>query len=282
LALAIIFVKFKLDIKIIVIISLIFLLKTPVFAASVEISSVPGTIEKDQEFDVQINLSGAAANSINYLRGAFFLDSSPTSYFGYTFNHENSWYNGTPSPIDHSKFLQVSINSEGSFSGILKVKADLEDSAFKGAGTYKFKAGRYTASGGSIDWSNAMELFINAPSPTPTNVPTSAPSSTPNPTNTPKPTATSSPTSASTKTPSKSPVTPKVYGESNILGDSNMKVNSDSQNASPTPQDTKLLGENQKSIDLAKILIILGAAMIGGSALWIFIKTKKQRLNLHS
>ena len=61
-----------------------------------------------------------------------------------------------------------------------------------------------------------------------------------------------------------------------------MKVNSDSQNASPTPQDTKLLGENQKSIDLAKILIILGAAMIGGSALWIFIKTKKQRLNLHS
>ncbi|MBI4067070.1 hypothetical protein HY407_01700 [Candidatus Gottesmanbacteria bacterium] len=240
---------------------------SPIFAANVEISNVPSSLEKDQEFEIQVALSGAAANTNNYLRAAFFHDSSPTSYFGYTYNHENNWYNGKPSPIDPHKFLQISISSEGSYSGRLKIKADLEDSAFKGAGTYNLKVGRYTANDKSPEWSTPIALIINAPSPTPTPIPTSPPTATPKPTSTPKPPTSTPILSSPTKTitTAKVLISPSIYAESNILG----------EDATPTP-DMKFLSQ-QKSDNLAKILIGIGGLMILGAAVWIAVITKRQK-----
>lgn len=140
-----------------------------IYAASVELSGIPTSVEKDSEFEINTIVVGAASNTSNYLRVAFFAQSAATSYFGYTFNHLNEWYNGTPSPIDPHRFLQIQISEEGSWSGKLKAKVDLSSTFFKGGGTYSVKVGRYTAGGSSItDWSNENQILINAPIPTPT------------------------------------------------------------------------------------------------------------------
>lgn len=186
----------------------VFFLAPSSFAASLTISNIPSTIEKDQEVNVDVSLTGAAANTQNYLRVAFYSDSSPTSYFGYTWNHENSWYNGTPSPIDPHKFLQISVASDGTWNGSLKTKIDTDSSFYKGTGVYKLKVGRYTASGTSVtDWSSGVEVALNAPSPSPS--PTVSPTSTPLPTATKTPTSTKSPTPTKSHTPTKSPTTIK-------------------------------------------------------------------------
>src|SRR3990167_1291274 len=144
-----------------------------VFAATIfDAINVPKSLNEEEEFTVQVSISGAAANTTNYLRAAFYRESSPTSYFGYTFNHFDTWYNGSPSPIDPHQFLQIQIGPDGTWVGDLKSKADIASSAFKGSGDYFFKIGRYTASATSIssnNWSQATSVSISAtvPSPTP-------------------------------------------------------------------------------------------------------------------
>ncbi len=246
----------------------------------ISITSDKLTLLGDEEMNVSASPSGFTDGETIYIKGAFYQEGF-TNYFGFT-KYNDNWVKNGESTLNQR---QIKIRE---WDGYLTVKNDFTDSGYKGNGEYKFKVGfYYTTSGGnlsSVNWSsNSLSLNIIAPSPTQTPIPTSMPSSTPNPTNTPTPPT--SPPSPSTKLPlaTKTPVTPKVYGESNILGDSNVKVNSDSKNPSITPQDMKLQAENQKSIDLAKILIIVGVAMIGGSTLWLFIKTKRHKgLNLHS
>lgn len=257
------------------------------FAATIEISNLPSSIEKDQEFEIPVNLTGAAANTINYLRAAFYHESSTTSYFGYTFNHEQSWYNGKPPPIDPHKFLQISINPEGSFSGMLRIRTDIESSHFNGEGAYFLKVGRYTANGDTpSDWSNAVSLIIHAPSPTPSLAPTVKPTSAPAPTNTPKPssspnppTPTPIPTSSASKSSkqAKLGISPKVYGNTNLLsGREGSVLAQEDIKLSPTP-NIKLLTEKEKNDLLPIILISLGGMMIIGAALWIGIMTRKQK-----
>lgn len=257
------------------------------FAATIEISNLPSSIEKDQEFEIPVNLTGAAVNTINYLRAAFYHESSTTSYFGYTFNHEHNWYNGSPSPIDPHKFLQISINPEGSFSGMLRIRTDIESSHFNGEGAYFLKVGRYTANADTpSDWSNAVSLTIHAPSPTQSPTPTVKPTSIPAPTNTPKPSnppntqsSTTVPTSIPTKSsiPAKSVISPKVYGESNLLSGSEGSVLALGDiKLSPTP-NIKLLAKNEKNDMFPIILISLGGMMIIGAAVWIGIMIRKQK-----
>lgn len=179
-------------------------------AVTVSVDGVPASVNENQEFTINVSISSASANTTNYLRTAFYSESSPTSYFGYTFNHLGEWYNGSPSPIDPHKFLQIEINSEKLWSGELKVKIDSSNKYFNGNGNYYFKVGRYTASGTSVsDWSNSFPVNINAPTPTFTPIPTSALTPTPIETVTPtkKPTNTLTPTPKSSNGQNVSPKT---------------------------------------------------------------------------
>lgn len=203
--------------------SIIFSSPGLVFAAIVEFSGTQSSFQKEQEAVIDVKISGAAANTLNYLRAAFYPDST-TSYFGYTFNHLSEWYNGA-SPIDPKKFLQIQISGEGTWSGQLKIKPDISSTYFKGNGSYLLKVGRYTANGTSVtDWSASTEVTIIGvdPTPTPTNTPapqpTNAPTSTPTPSK--KPTPTPLKISPSSITPSVSSSSPRfLSSDSAVLGE---------------------------------------------------------------
>lgn len=165
---------------------------SPIFAADISFSNSPPTIQKDQEVVIDVSLSGAASNTVNYIRAAFYHADSPTSYFGQVFNHQNTWYNGTPSPIDAKQFLEVQVNNDGAWSGQLKIKVDTDSSYFKGNGQYFLKVGRYTASATSVsNWSSPSQIEIQGVQPSPTL--TTKPAPTEKPTNTPKPIKTPTP-----------------------------------------------------------------------------------------
>lgn len=289
----------------------IFLLYPPfvesVFAVAVNVSNVPASVSEDQEFTVSVSVTGAASNTNNYLRGAFYSDSAPSSYFGYTFNHLGTWYNGTPSPIDPHQFLEIQIGSDGSWSGEVRVKSDTSSNYFGGSGNYYFKVGRYTANGTSISpWSNSNLLTINAPTPTPTlaltpiptntptptpspaatATPTKTPTSTPKPANTPTPTKTPTPTPSRTPTPTLKPLTSPILGlvgvssSSPILGESTQSA----LIISPTDVMSKkdvLVSNKSKSPNnnFQKILMFIGVVFIAICAVLTIREVKKRKLS---
>lgn len=146
-------------------------------------SNAPSSVEGEEAFEVDVSLLSAPKNQTYYLRAAFY-EEGQTQYFGYTFNHENNWHN---SPSEHTKFFKVSTGDGGEWIGKLKARADLEASAFNGAGDYLFKIGRYTE-GGSLSWSDNTATITITVSPTPT--PTPTPTITPTPSLTINPTPT--------------------------------------------------------------------------------------------
>lgn len=224
----------KYFLPIIISVYLLLLLATPVYAATVGLSNVPASTNDEQEFAVAVTVSGAAANTTNYLRAAFYSEVAPTSYFGYTFNHLGNWYNGSPSPIDPHQFLQIQIGADGTWSGELKAKVDTEDSDFKGSGNYNFKVGRYTASGTSVsDWSASSLVSITITTPSPSPSPSPSPTSSPN-------AKSPSPTPKSTKTLAKSP-SPNPQAQSSktqsaaVLGSKLESTPTATPSASPLP-----------------------------------------------
>jgi hypothetical protein len=292
-----------------ILILLLFCLAVPktVFAVTVEVNNAPTSLNDEQEFIVSVSVSGASSNTNNYLRGAFYSDTSPTSYFGYTFNHLNNWYNGSPSPIDPHQFLQIQIGSDGSWSGEVKVKPDISSSNFTGSGSYSFKIGRYTANGTSVSkWSQPNSLSINTTDSTATPVPTSVPTNTPTPTKTPTPTPTTKPSpTPKTPTPTKIPTpTPIKLGPTvlpiliandvqestkealptSILGES---TESAASNISPTdnpkikisPPEKKTTAFESSSGNLSKILIGIGVIFVISCGILAFrgyIKSRKE------
>lgn len=212
-----------------------------VFAVDIETSNFPPNINQEEETIFDVKISGAQSNTLNYLRGAF--KSGTSSYFGYTFNHNNEWFNGSPS--DPKKFLQIQINADGGWEGQLRVKPDIADSAFKGNGIYSFKVGRYTENGSAVStWSEdfSVELTGNEPTPTITPTPTKAPTPTkvPTPTklNTPTPTIkiTASPTQQASPTY-------KIVNEKLTIN-KEVEKNSSSSSETSTFVNKSVLGEN--------------------------------------
>ncbi len=168
---------------------------SPVLAASMSlsVSGIPPVIDQFQEFEVGVTLlCGSCADS--YLRPVLYP--SGTKYFGYAKNNSGTWTNvpgGSCTEyfrIDSDEFV------EGSWSGKLNVKADVESPYYDGPGEYFFKIGRYTASCGSPSlWSSETSIAITGPSPTNTPTPTTGVTSTP----TPVPTEASAPASTDTQ-----------------------------------------------------------------------------------
>ncbi len=119
------------------------------------IGNVPAKVDENGNFTVNVNLSvSGQAGSSYYLRAAFSHPTTPTSYFGYTKNNAGNWYNGTPSPLDHTQFYRVTLDSNASWIGTIEIKPDPLSSNYKGTGSYNFKVGRYTATGSGPTWSD--------------------------------------------------------------------------------------------------------------------------------
>lgn len=106
-----------------------------------------------------LSLSGQAGSSY-YLRAEFASVNPSSSYFGYTLNNAGVWYNGTPTPIDHTKYYKVTLDQNNSWSGTLNIKLDLASSAYKGTGTYNFKVARYTSGGSLTQSDNILTVVI--------------------------------------------------------------------------------------------------------------------------
>ncbi len=133
----------------------LFLFSATSASAAFTISGTPDTIDENGNFTVNVNLSvSGQVGSTYYLRAAFSHPTTPTSYFGYTKNNTGNWYNGTPTPIDHTQFYRVTLDSNASWIGTIEVKPDPASSAYKRAGGYNFKVGRYTAAGSGPTWSD--------------------------------------------------------------------------------------------------------------------------------
>ena len=174
-------------------------------ATSISFSSIPATIDQSQEFEADVALICTGCTSDSFIRGVFYP--SGTSYFGYTQNNTGMWINASGSSC--SEYFKIASTDlvEGSWSGKIKFKPDIENSFYSNPGEFLFKIGRYTGSCGTPTWSSEKTITITGPTATPTNtpVPTNTPTNTPVPTttNTPIPTKTSTPTS--TPTPKATP-----------------------------------------------------------------------------
>lgn len=150
-----------------------FLVFPNTISAKIEIyySTPSASIQSDQEFSLDVTISGATDTSEYYLRGAFSAPST-TNYFGLTQHGSGQWIS---SGSNYQLFPKIIGNQTLS----LKFKPDPSHTGFHGSGEYHFKIGRYTPSG-SLTWSEQVaEITIIAPSPTPTPTPTVIPSNTP-------------------------------------------------------------------------------------------------------
>lgn len=188
--------------------------------------SIPQTsIAEDQEIEATVNLSlQNQGNKIYYLEGAFKREGG-TNYFGQTWN-DTDWVGYSSTNADKS-LKSITTTSEGSWSGVLKIKLDTTSSQLTGSGNYILKINRFTSSGSSPTASDneaTLAVIVNSTptptaTPTPTNTPTPTPTSTPTPTKSPTPTKTPTKTPTSTSQPSPSSTSnPKI--PSSILGTS--------------------------------------------------------------
>lgn len=262
----------------------LFIFPSRVFAAAPNITSYPSSINIDTSFKLNVEMTGLSSNTLYRLR--IVLASTGTSnYFGSTFNGTD-WYNGTPSPIDYSKFLTITTDANGEWQGEITGKVESSDSNYNGIGpgTYDLKVGRYTQSGSTATWSNVVQTSLLAPTATPIPSSTPTPIKTPTPTPTPKvPTKTPTPTlsKAATSTPTKKPTVSKepteVPDPTAVLGARDSADDTSSSDTESKNDETLVKGTSAEGISLGTILIILGGLFLvacGGVVYWE--KRKKQ------
>jgi hypothetical protein len=145
------------------------------------------------DISVQASISGISCDPKCYLQGVL-TNPSPTRYFGSTQNNSGNWveYSSNPSieQIVNTFFAIEPI--VGSWSGMLKIKFDQNNSNYRGPGEYLLKLRRFTGkSDSSAGESNILTVFLSKPTPTP--IPTATPTEviTVNLTSTPSPIKTS-------------------------------------------------------------------------------------------
>ena len=140
--------------------------------------TIPGVLPAitDQTFTVSVSVSGASANTTNYLEVDLF-PTGTSNYFGFTSNGTSFIKNGSPSNC--SQYYPIPIDSSGNWSGSVPAQLDTSSSSFTGSGNYSLKVRRYTSSCGYI-WSNEaiIPISYSVSSPTPSATPTPTPSPT--------------------------------------------------------------------------------------------------------
>jgi len=227
-------------------------------AMSLSFDELPSNVHEADPFEVKISLVDAPKGRVYYLRAVFF-EANKTKYFGYTYNNKNEWHN---SPGEHDKFLEINTNLEGSWSGKLKAKADLESSYFMGDGEYQFKVGRYTE-GGSLSWSNNVGVINISYTPPATPTPTPSPT-----TPTPTPSA-SSPSPLPMPTPSASiaiqPTRVNLVGLNLLSSESGQVLGEERASESASAGN---------GFGVSIVLIALGSVLIGGCGLEFYRQYK--------
>lgn len=127
-----------------------------------EIKDLKSEINSNEEVEVSVLIENDKPNSRFHIKGAFRKDDS-INYFGETL-FESEWSKNSSA---YSKQPVIQTNNEGKWEGKIKVRADTEDSGFKGQGDYTFKVGKYTESGNGPVWSNELNIKINYTEPSP-------------------------------------------------------------------------------------------------------------------
>lgn len=242
-----------------------------VFATPPVILSSPQDLKVDSEFTITATMSGLTKNAVYRLRIAL-SKSDSHSYFGST-----EGYNGTPSPIDYSKFKSITTDNFGSWNGEIKGKVENSDPNYKDKvlKTFDLKLGRYTQNGSSATWSEIVKINLENPNPP---LPTEAPPAggakvgTPKPT----PTKTSLPTQ---KTQEPAPITQIQPDPTEIVSDE--EDNFDSENILATFTSKIILTpapENppeQKPQSKAKYFFIISGFFFLLLSALAFLKKKK-------
>lgn len=232
-----------------------------VAAQSVTVTDVPASVDQTGEISVSVSVSCAGCGD-SYLRGVFFP--SGNSYFGYTQDRIGTWSNAPGSGCKtYFAVLQADLSSEGTWSGILRVKPDRESGNYSGPGEYLFKVGRYTASCNSPSsggWSAESIIAITGPTHTPTPIPTQTPAPTaipsPQPTSTPTPTLPPVPTVTPTVSPS-----PWPTEDSDILGIQSAATDAARDTISRVETDAASVSARQPDRRPVFSLLIIGTGM---------------------
>jgi len=177
-------------------------------ATTLVVSEVPGEIDAEIGFEVKVDFLTSSKNTTYYLAGVFYKTKG-SNLFGLT-EVAGEWIPLSASPIS---FFPMTTSEEGSFSGKLRVKADVNDEGFDGEGIYSLRIDRFTCkSDNPAESSNVVEIKLkHPPPPTPTPLPTPQPTpkatagtATPTPKPTPQPTPTPTPRLLSPPTPTPS------------------------------------------------------------------------------
>jgi len=143
------------------------------------VSGVPAVLDEAGETEVTVVYSCPSCTTDFYLRAVFFAAGS-TGYFGYEKDNNGTWVSAPGSQCTQYYKVAVSdISPEGTWSGMLAVRADTGSSYYKGPGEYQFKVGRYTPSCSSASvWSPEYTIAVTGPTATPTGEPTNTPGAT--------------------------------------------------------------------------------------------------------
>lgn len=241
-------------------------------AVTVSFSDIPLVVDQQQEISVPIYLDCHNCTSASFLRGVFYTAGS-SSYFGFTQVSDGSWINAPGGSCTKYFELPSTTLLEGTWSGVLKVKPDIDSAYYNGPGEYVFKIGRYTGSCSSPTWSTEKTIAITGPTHTPTPTPTSSPiptvTNTVTPTNKPSPTITPtvSPTATIIQSPSPSrtlsPSPDTIASIASVLGTSQ----GDSIDVQPFSASNSSYA-HPRTIIISLLLVASGFGLLSGVFAW--------------
>lgn len=262
--------------------NLLMILLSPIsFAAAPEIVS-PATIKLDESFTVQASMSGLSKNSIYRLRIAL-SESDSSIYFGSTYNGAY-WYNSSPTPIDHTKYLSVTTDENGFWSGDIEGKVESGDPKYENVGTstYNLKIGRYTQTGSTATWSNVIQTNLIAVAPTATPHPTPTPTKEPTPTKTPTPAPFKTPTpTPSTKLTVTKTITRSATKSANLSGIPTSVLGANTKTTDKKAQDdksAKVLGAAEDSRNNFRLIILALGIILLACAILVFLRSRTKNL----
>lgn len=235
-------------------------------AMSLSVANIPAGVDQDQEFSADVSFLCSSCTSDSFLRGVFYP--SGTSYFGFTKDAGGTWINAPGGSCTQYFKIAAGDIKEGSWSGVMRFKADSASSFYQGPGDYLFKVGRYTSSCGSPMWSSETTITVTGPTatptpaPAPTNTPTPTPA--PAPTNTPTPTPVRTPTPTMKSTPTSVPTPTVIASVSAVLG------------VSVPPATPTVLAERDTKPPVKPVVISLLLVGIGCGILSVVFVWKKR------
>jgi hypothetical protein len=214
------------------------------------------------------------------------LSGATTKLFGITKNNGDEWYyyEGSPTASDLTSTFYSFTHNDGSWSGQVFGKVDINHSGYCGPGEYKLRLYKYTISSSQnvsssyVEWESTITVDIPPP-PTPTPSPT--PTSTPQPTSTPK--LTNTPTSvptlkiftptpsqkiSPTPTPKKSNQTATDSGE--VLGEEVSTISAFYPYEATDEAEKNEATPSARNKILPKIFLVSGLLLLFISACWVW------------